>query len=102
MGSEMKISKKRKRAVEDSPHSKRWSEYKDSNLGPPAPKAGALPGCATLRWNDHTPAAPKRQCEGFQTSKRAAMRLAIDSASSASLASTMTRTSGSVPEGRIS
>jgi len=26
-----------------------WSEYKDSNLGPPAPKAGALPGCATLR-----------------------------------------------------
>src|SRR6185437_8027519 len=26
-----------------------WSEYKDSNLGPPAPKAGALPDCATLR-----------------------------------------------------
>ncbi len=28
-----------------------WSEYKDSNLGPPAPKAGALPNCATLRTN---------------------------------------------------
>ena len=26
-----------------------WSERKDSNLRPPAPKAGALPGCATLR-----------------------------------------------------
>jgi hypothetical protein len=30
---------------------RKWSEYKDSNLGPPAPKAGALPGCATLRRN---------------------------------------------------
>ncbi len=28
---------------------KYWSEYKDSNLGPPGPKPGALPGCATLR-----------------------------------------------------
>jgi hypothetical protein len=28
---------------------KSWSEYKDSNLGPPGPKPGALPGCATLR-----------------------------------------------------
>ena len=27
-----------------------WSEYKDSNLGPLAPKASALPGCATLRF----------------------------------------------------
>ena len=26
-----------------------WSEYKDSNLGPSAPKADALPGCAILR-----------------------------------------------------
>ncbi len=26
-----------------------WSEHKDSNLGPPAPKAGALPDCAILR-----------------------------------------------------
>ena len=32
----------------------KWSEYKDSNLGPPAPKAGALPGCATLRRNQHS------------------------------------------------
>ena len=27
-----------------------WSEYKDSNLGPPGPKPGALPDCATLRY----------------------------------------------------
>ena len=27
-----------------------WSVYKDSNLGPPAPKAGALPDCATHRY----------------------------------------------------
>ena len=27
----------------------KWSERKDSNLRLPAPKAGALPGCATLR-----------------------------------------------------
>ena len=26
-----------------------WSECKDSNLGPPGPKPGALPDCATLR-----------------------------------------------------
>ena len=26
-----------------------WSEREDSNLRPPAPEAGALPGCATLR-----------------------------------------------------
>ena len=29
-----------------------WSEYKDSNLGPPGPKPGALPDCATLRNMD--------------------------------------------------
>ncbi len=28
---------------------KRWSEWGDSNSRPPAPEAGALPGCATLR-----------------------------------------------------
>ena len=28
------------------------SGYQDSNLGPPAPKAGALPGCATSRKCD--------------------------------------------------
>ncbi len=33
---------------------RKWSEYKDSNLGPPAPKAGALPGCATLRRNRYS------------------------------------------------
>jgi hypothetical protein len=30
---------------------KRWSEYKDLNLGPSGPKPDALPGCATLRRN---------------------------------------------------
>ena len=29
-----------------------WSERNDSNVRPPAPKAGALPGCATLRKMD--------------------------------------------------
>src|SRR5712691_7065868 len=28
-----------------------WSGRADSNRGPPAPKAGALPGCATPRQN---------------------------------------------------
>src|SRR4029078_7858485 len=28
----------------------RWSEWGDLNSRPPAPEAGALPGCATLRW----------------------------------------------------
>ena len=27
----------------------RWSEWQDSNLRPPRPERGALPGCATLR-----------------------------------------------------
>src|SRR5262245_11799288 len=27
-----------------------WSEWRDLNSRPPAPEAGALPGCATLRW----------------------------------------------------
>ncbi len=30
-------------------HGWRWSGREDSNLRPPAPKAGALPGCATPR-----------------------------------------------------
>src|SRR5215470_10366660 len=28
----------------------KWSEWGDLNSRPPAPEAGALPGCATLRW----------------------------------------------------
>jgi hypothetical protein len=36
-----------------------WSEYKDSNLGPPAPKAGALPGCATLRKESNDTVPPR-------------------------------------------
>ena len=32
-----------------SPSGLQWSERQDSNLRPPAPQAGALPGCATLR-----------------------------------------------------
>ena len=34
-----------------------WSERKDSNLRLPAPKAGALPGCATLRKKTRAVAA---------------------------------------------
>ncbi len=45
---ESRSKRQKKRDVNDNPFSD-WSEYKDSNLGPPAPKAGALPGCATLR-----------------------------------------------------
>ena len=29
-----------------------WSGRQDSNLRPPVPKTGALPGCATPRLND--------------------------------------------------
>jgi hypothetical protein len=35
----------------------RWSGREDSNLRPPAPKAGALPDCATPRHGSHTTAA---------------------------------------------
>ena len=38
-----------------------WSEYKDSNLGPPGPKPGALPGCATLRRQHSNAWRPRRQ-----------------------------------------
>ena len=31
------------------PRDRNWSEWQDLNLRPPAPEAGALPGCATLR-----------------------------------------------------
>src|SRR5882672_10859609 len=31
-----------------------WSGRRDSNSGPPAPKAGALPGCATPRHSAAT------------------------------------------------
>ena len=31
------------------PHCSKWSGRPDLNRGPPAPKAGALPGCATPR-----------------------------------------------------
>src|SRR5215470_10432203 len=34
------------------PDSSKWSGREDLNLRPPAPKAGALPGCATPR---HSP-----------------------------------------------
>jgi hypothetical protein len=30
-----------------------WSEWQDLNLRPPAPEAGALPDCATLRHQEH-------------------------------------------------
>ena len=36
-----------------------WSEREDSNLRPPAPEAGALPDCATLRpWAGGYPVSP--------------------------------------------
>src|SRR5262249_27251789 len=41
-----------------------WSEWGDLNSRPPAPEAGALPGCATLRLNEadvyrQAPSAPQ-------------------------------------------
>lgn len=40
----------------------KWSEREDSNLRPPAPEAGALPGCATLRpWSATSPSAARMQ-----------------------------------------
>ena len=43
-----------------------WSEYKDSNLGPPGPKPGALPDCATLRQDSNYSA--NRYLFGFRIS----------------------------------
>src|SRR5471032_850041 len=36
----------------------KWSGRPDLNRGPPAPKAGALPGCATPRHNCSTDSKP--------------------------------------------
>lgn len=50
-----------------SPGQNYWSEYKDLNLGPHAPKASALPDWATLRnklwcgWWDSNPHALRHQ-----------------------------------------
>jgi hypothetical protein len=48
-----------------------WSEWQDLNLRPPAPEAGALPGCATLRpprltYIDVSPESRKKRpdCRG--------------------------------------
>src|SRR2546427_1748560 len=40
-----------------TPELEKWSGRLDSNQRPPAPKAGALPGCATPRPADHTSGA---------------------------------------------
>jgi hypothetical protein len=34
-----------------SPQQDIWSGREDLNLRPPPPQGGALPGCATPRWN---------------------------------------------------
>ncbi len=36
-------------AMDEAEAPPNWSEWADSNCRPPAPEAGALPGCATLR-----------------------------------------------------
>ena len=49
-----------------------WSEYKDSNLGPPGPKPGALPDCATLRRPYYTSRDEWRQlCAVFGSASSA-------------------------------
>ena len=47
----------------------RWSGRRDSNSGPPAPKAGALPSCATPRHpgrNSEKTDVHQRNCLGTQ------------------------------------
>ena len=46
--------------IELHPHADFWSGREDLNLRPPAPKAGALPGCATPRPK---PAGSIPECE---------------------------------------
>src|SRR5918997_6336329 len=46
--------------IELHPHAIFWSGREDLNLRPPAPKAGALPGCATPRPR---PAGSIPECE---------------------------------------
>jgi hypothetical protein len=65
MGSQNKFVDKprRNQALHEvgTPNGYDWlSGYQDSNLGPPAPKAGALPDCATSRNQDSNlgPPAP--------------------------------------------
>ena len=40
----------------------KWSEWRDSNSRPPAPEAGALPGCATLRHLKNVRRYTARKC----------------------------------------
>ena len=53
---------------------RKWSVYKDLNLGPPAPKAGALPGCATHR---NTRIAENGCCERARTCASRLMRAGL-------------------------
>ena len=48
-----------------------WSERQDSNLRPPAPEAGALPSCATPRWQcEYSARGLTTQCRWEADSKR--------------------------------
>src|SRR5205823_2095009 len=44
-----KVGNRRRHLLSAAYGSKKWSGRLDSNQRPPAPKAGALPGCATPR-----------------------------------------------------
>lgn len=48
-GCSIQLSYRRKIVKQLNDKANCWSESKDSNLGPPGPKPGALPDCATLR-----------------------------------------------------
>src|SRR6266550_7392952 len=59
-----------------------WSGRADLNRGPPAPKAGALPGCATPRLHpiiNHwltaaSPATPERDVRGTRRAQTLSIR----------------------------
>ncbi len=59
-----------------------WSEQQDLNLRPPAPKAGALPGCAMLRRNsiDSIHTLPIRVNEIFELRFGSFLNLVVRSA----------------------
>jgi hypothetical protein len=50
------------------------SGYQDSNLGPPAPKAGTLPDCATSRKKNIFCTKKKAVKEGFEPSVQLPVR----------------------------
>ena len=81
----------------------KWSEWGDSNSRPPAPEAGALPGCATLRLDEALhidgPAKPRKETPALPQTPDAARRASAHhmSRASAGAARPNHRKSGAAP-----